>query len=266
MRANYYATGLIFFMELKSSLHIHTAEDRFDGVIIKYNIYRLIDKAQKLGFKVLALTCHKKFVYKKEYGDYARREGILLIPGVELAITKFIFFHSDIVVLNCGKDAEQVKTFEQLREYKKNNPRIFVIAPHPLFDFKNSIGRNKLIEYIDIFDAVEHSWFYSDLINFNKKAKRIAEKYNKPFIATSDAHTLNYFNVDYAVISADELTVENVFKSIRQKKFKNITRPKNIFKLIFHIIIFKLKIYLSLPFRRSHNSSHKSTNQLQINK
>ncbi|MFH1662180.1 MAG: PHP domain-containing protein [Candidatus Falkowbacteria bacterium] len=235
-------------MKLKASLHIHTSEDKTDGHVIKYNVYKLIDEAKKYDFKILALTCHKKFECKKEHIDYAKKNGILLIPGVELALRKFLR-NNDVLVLNCEENVEKIKNFADLIKYKKNHPEIFIIAPHPLFGIKESIGKNKLIKYINVFDAVENSWFYSKFVNFNKKAKKIAKKYKKPFISTSDAHVLTYFNKDYTIIETEKLNIESVFKAIKANKFTNITEPKSLYKLIFYIIFFKIKQIIFWPMK-----------------
>ncbi|MFA5047817.1 MAG: PHP domain-containing protein [Patescibacteria group bacterium] len=218
-------------MKLKASLHLHTAEDLVEGGIIKYDIYRLIDEARESGFKVLALTCHKFFVYKKEYGDYAKRKGMLLIPGVEASLRK-----KHVLILNADKGADKVKSFKQLAGYKKKKPDILVIAAHPNFGFKVSMGIKLLKNNIDLFDAIENSWFYSRFFNLNKKVKKIAQKYNKPMIATADLHDLRYLNGDYAIISAPRMEIKDVLSAIKNGYFVNVTSPKNFFKLASYVL------------------------------
>ena len=48
----------------KANLHFHSAEDPKERHIT-YNVYEGIDYAKELGFKVIGLTCHEKFVYEK---------------------------------------------------------------------------------------------------------------------------------------------------------------------------------------------------------
>ena len=235
-------------MQIKTSLHIHTKEDRSDGHVIKYNIYQLIDHAEKLDFKVLALTGHRRFIYKKEYGEYAKEKGILLIPGIELAL-KYGFKQNHVLVLNCDKNVEKVKNFSDLQAYKEQNPSTFVIAPHPTSSFIVSIGKKKLIKYIDLFDAIEHTWFYTRKINFNKKAEKISKNYNVPFVATSDVHNLRHFNTDYLVIDTDSLDPESIFNSIRNGNYINCTRPKNLFELLSINLIFVLKYVFKFPIK-----------------
>ena len=65
---------------------MHTKDDPKDH--LENSTYNIVDHAYELGFNVLSLTCHQTFVYKKEYTEYAKRKGILLIPGIELLVEK----------------------------------------------------------------------------------------------------------------------------------------------------------------------------------
>jgi len=236
-------------MKVKASLHIHTKEDFQDGYVINYNIYGLIDHAKILDFKVLALTGHDKYIYKPEYGEYAKDKGIILMPGIELRLNKFFLFNSHLIILNCGFDSEKIKNFEDLREYKKNHPEILVLAPHPAFDILESMSLSKLIKYMDVFDAIEHSWFYSKLFNLNNRVEKIAAKFNKPFISTADAHIFNYINTDYALIDIENLSTKEVIKAIKAGNFSNITAPKTILQMIKYIILDIKKRIIKYPFK-----------------
>lgn len=227
-------------MQLKASLHIHTSEDKRDGHIINYNVYNLIDEAQKCGFKVLGFTPHKKFVFKEEFAEYAKKKGILLIPGIERGLGRF--FNRHVVILNCDKTIEKVKTLQQLLVYKNEHPGIFILAPHPTYNRLISIGARKLKKYIHLFDAIEHSCACSKKLNHhNKKAEVIAARFQKPIIATADVHVLKKLNTDFAVIEAVDLTAESVLQAIRYGKFKNVTAPQNSFDLIKYYVNFLTK-------------------------
>ena len=227
-------------MQLKASLHIHTSEDKRDGHIINYNVYDLIDEAERNGFKVLGFTPHKKFVFKEEFAEYAKKKGILLIPGVERGLGRV--FNKHVIILNCDKSIEKVKTLKQLLKYKKEHPEIFVLAPHPTYSRLISIGARELKKYIDLFDAIEYSCSYSQKYNFNnKKAGNIAAHFQKPIISTADVHVLKKLNTDFAIIEAVDCTPESIFQAIKYGKFKNVTAPKNLFDLIKSYINFLVK-------------------------
>jgi len=245
---------------LKASLHNHTIEDKMEGYLIKYNVYQLIDWAALLNFKVLGLTCHKKFVYREDYVSYAESKGILLLLGIELDMRKKIK-RNDLVVLNIDpKEAgavESINTFEKLAEYKNQHPEIFVLAPHPLAGRRFSMGKKKFIKNMDLFDSVEHCWYYTRrLVNPNKKTKQITRRFNKPFVATADTHFLKYFNTDYILVDADELEPASFFAAIRRGAFTNVTKPKKLRQLISSAFYFQFKKIIFLPLKLKHRKKY----------
>lgn len=221
-------------------MHIHTSEDKRDGHIINYNVYNLIDEAEKNGFNVLGFTPHNKFVFKQEFAEYAKKKGILLIPGVERGLGRF--FNQHVIILNCDKTIEKIKTLKQLLKYKEEHSEIFILAPHPTYNRLISIGARKLKKYINLFDAIEYSCAYSKKLNFhNKKAELIAARFKKPIISTADVHVLKRLNTDFAMIEAEDFSVESVFQAIKYGKFENITAPQSLFSLFKYYVSFLTK-------------------------
>jgi predicted metal-dependent phosphoesterase TrpH len=220
-------------MKVKANLHLHTKDDKdikrgyVKNIIANYSLFEALDKAKENDIKVLAVTCHDFVVDDKKYYDYAKNLGIFLIPGIEKTIE-----NCHILILNTRKEAEKLKTFKDLIEYKAKHPEIFFIAPHPFF-FHQSLG-NKLYKYINIFDAIEWSWFYFKFFNLNKKAKKIAEKFNLPLIATSDTHNLNLLDKNYIILDIEENTkIEELsFYKIKEllikRKYENYTQPAKL--------------------------------------
>lgn len=213
-------------MKVKASLHLHSQEDPEDGRRINYSLYELIDQAAKLDFKVLASTCHLHNQCQKEHSDYAKEKGILLIPGAEIELNR-----KHLLILNVTQEAEKIKTAEQLRAYKNSHPECLIIAPHPNHGLLSSLSLKKVRALKDVIDAVEHSWFYASFFNPNLQTEKLCAELGLPFIATADLHFLNYLNADYAIIDAAELSIAAVFEAIRQKKIKNISRPKGGWEL-----------------------------------
>ncbi len=199
-------------MILKTNLHFHAANDE---KAVRYDIYQGIDYAKERGFDVLAYTSHRKFKFRQEYADYAAKKGILLIPGIETEMQR-----KHIVILNCDGEVEEIKNFEDLADYKKKNPQIFVLAPHPFVLSYKSLG-SKLLKNIDLFDAIELTVFSNKIFNFNKKAGEVAEKYQKPLIATSDTHFPKDLNRGYILVNAEEKTAESIFASLKKGNFEN---------------------------------------------
>ena len=206
---------------LKADFHLHTKEDPRD-TWIKYNAKELIDRAEKLGFDVLAITNHWNVCYNKRLADYAKKKNILLIPGTEARIEG-----KDVVILNAANDAAKIKKFSELRDFKKKNPESFIMAPHPFYVTSICLGK-KLFKYSDIFDGVEYCHCYLSFFNrFNKKAVKSARKYNKVLIGTSDMHQTFQLNKTYSLVDADKNT-NSVIKALKNGKVEIKTKPLSI--------------------------------------
>jgi len=230
-------------MKLKTNLHLHTADDPKDR--IRYSIFEAIDAAAGLGFDVLAQTCHGLHATRKDYIDYAKEKGILLIPGIELCLNGPSRLRGrHVVVLNCGKDIESVRTFADLGEYRINNPEIFIIAPHPYYPhpWDPCSLKEHFLPNLDLFDAIEFSWYYSKFFNrYNKKAEKVAVQKRIPYLATSDTHFLAHLNFSYAIIEAEEKTPAAIFKAIQGGEFYNHSTPRNFFsEMIWDYLVKKI--------------------------
>ena len=210
-------------MKLKSNFHFHSSEDPYEKHL-DYTFKEAIDYAAQRNFQVLAITLHGTFGYTKELSRYAQEKNILLVPGIEQFIE-----NKHVLILGCQKDIEQVQTFAELRKYKKENPQICIIAPHPYFPGRISL-QQKLAQNQDLFDAIEKSWFYTRWIDQNKKAQAFAQKLSLPYLATSDTHFLKYLNNAFANIEVSEKTIPAVLGAIKAGNFQNETRPVHFWK------------------------------------
>lgn len=224
-------------MFLKTNLHFHTSDDPVDR-FIKYDFYEGIDRAASLGFEVIALTAHNKRVYSEEYEKYAAEKGILLIPAIEKDIEK-----RHVVILNADSETETINKFSDLKNYKKKRPDIFVIAPHPYFFSSYSLN-GKLKANIELFDAVECSWFYSKNVNLNLEARKTAEKHELPFIATSDTHLIEFLDTSYAIVETAEKNSDAVLAALRNRQFQNITSPRKLWQEMIFGAALKMPIKL----------------------
>ncbi len=224
-------------MKLKASLHIHTKEDLNDGRVISYDIFRLIDEAKKFNFQVLALTCHKSLATRPEFISYAQKQGVLLINGIELELSEGRR-RPHVVVLNCQTNILKVKNLADLKKYKLQHPEIFVLAAHPQADRHWSLGLDLLTKNIQIFDAIEHTWFYNKWFNSNKAVLAVAKKFNKPVVATGDLHDLKYLNTDYTIIDVPKLEVGAILKSLKAGRVTNVTQTKNLVEMFLFLLKF----------------------------
>jgi predicted metal-dependent phosphoesterase TrpH len=213
---------------IKADLHIHSKEDIVDA--IDYSGFELIDKAAKLGFGLISITLHDHFPDYSELQRYADKKGIIFVVGVEKIISG-----KEVLVYNITRtDLEGLNTFEDLRRLRERNKNILVIAPHPYFKIDKCLG-DDLEKNIDLFDAIEFSWFYSKSLNMNKKAVSIAEKYSKPLFASSDAHELQHFGKNYSLIDSKK-DKKTLLDAIKSGKVKIHSDPISNTAMIFNSI------------------------------
>jgi len=199
---------------LKTDFHTHAGTDKDHA--LAYSPKQLINKMSKLGYEVVSITNHDTLTFNSELKRYAKKKGILLIPGIEKKIEK-----KDVIILNPTKKIEKIDTFAKLEEYKKEN--VFVIAPHPYYPDPKAL-HSKLAENIKLFDGVEFSHFYLSWWTFNKKAVKIAEKNNIPVIGTSDCHMYEQLNRTFTLVDANK-NIDSIFKAMRKRKTKLVTKP-----------------------------------------
>jgi len=211
---------------LKADFHMHSREDRFDSWI-SYSAKDLIRYASKLGFSVLSLTHHFHVYYNAELASFAKKKGIVLIPGVEMR-----YEGGDVLVLNLEK-TPSIRNLSEIEKLRAEGA--LIIAPHPFYPIGHSLGKN-LVKHIKQFDAIEYCHFYSDFLTnmFNRKAVRVARKYHKPIVGTSDAHQLYQFNSTFSLVDA-ESKKEDILEAVRKGKVEYVTSPLSYLTIFRHL-------------------------------
>ena len=225
---------------IKIDLHIHTLDDPKDAV--DFSAHQLLERARSLGFRVLAITLHDAVFDRKEVFADAAAMGILLIPAAEVRLLA-----ADVIVLNVtAEEVAQLKNFDDLRRLRaRRGASMFTIAPHPFYIFGGSIGSRLFVE-MDCFDAIELCHFHIGPFNPNRRAQRVATRFGKPMIATSDAHRLHAFGGHYTSMPMPPmLTIENVFAGLRSGPLC-LTSPSSSLKDFMSAIYF---VFLAHPLR-----------------
>lgn len=226
---------------IKIDLHIHTLDDPKDA--LDYSAHELLERAVSLGFQVLAITLHDAVFDRPEVFADAKRMGILLIPAAEMRLEG-----ADVILLNVTADeVTSLRTLDDLAELRaRRGPSLFTIAPHPFYVLGGSIGE-KLLERIDLFDAIELCHFWGRFFNPNRRAVEVAKRFNKPLIATSDAHQLHAFGGNYTSIPRPaELTVESVIGALHGGPLR-VTNPPCSFVDLVSTIYW---VFVVHPFKR----------------
>jgi predicted metal-dependent phosphoesterase TrpH len=214
---------------LKAELHAHINADPHHLKNINYSAFQLIDEAVKQNFNILAITCHDCVYEDKSAEEYAKKKGILLIKGIERTIEG-----KHVLIYNIfNREAQKIHTFEELKQFKQNHSKILVIAPHP-FHWTPVCLKNKVIRYVELFDAWEYSWYYTYGINPNQKTVRLAQQFHKPIVGCSDVHRIENLGKTYTLIDA-EPTINSVFAAIKENRVKVVTKPLSWIK--FAVIV-----------------------------
>jgi len=204
----------------KADLHCHVSGDLRDS--IDYTAEELFDRAVERGFDVLAITNHCEVWQNPGAMSYARRRGLVVIPGVELDIE-----HKHVLLLNVDTRAETIRTFADLRS--SASPDRVVVAPHPFYPSPTCLGR-KLIEHIDVFDAIEYSFFWCGLVNPNRRARAVAKRTGLPMLGSSDCHRLQWIGRTYTMVEAERHDVESVVHAVKAGHVRVVTEPLNLWK------------------------------------
>ncbi|HYK91198.1 MAG TPA: PHP-associated domain-containing protein [Acidobacteriota bacterium] len=167
----------------KAELHSHCNLDPADYRVCSHSAEQLISEAAGLGYEILAITCHNRDIWNRELADYAENLGITLIPGMEVSTEG----PRHVLAYNFRTGPENLNTLAKIRAL--SNEDTLVIAPHPFFPGRLCL-RGRVVQHIDVFDALEHSGFYLPGIDFNRRVRRLALKHDKPVVGNGDVHML----------------------------------------------------------------------------
>jgi predicted metal-dependent phosphoesterase TrpH len=225
---------------IKLDLHIHTFDDPKDK--LDYSAHELLARARRLGFSVLAITLHDAVFDQPKVFAAAQRLKILLISAAEMRIQG-----ADIILLNVNReDVAGLRSFDDVRQLRtRRGQSVFTIAPHPFYLLGGSIGK-RLLDEIDCFDAIEVCHFHKGFFNPNRRAVRVAEKFGKPLIATSDAHQLSAFGRHYTSMPRPSpLTAESIFAQLRAGRLR-INSPAATLQEIVSTFYF---VFIEHPLR-----------------
>ena len=155
--------------------------------------------------------------FSRELEEYAEHRGLLLLPGIELTLS-----NKHVVVIN--PDFREAADFRSLNDLAGiRNDRNLIIAPHPFYPGFRCL-RSSLETHIDSFDAVEFSFFYSRLINPNKKAVQTAGHHGKPLVGSSDCHNIWQVGYTYSVVEAEK-TIPSILAAVKEGRVEVATTP-----------------------------------------
>lgn len=202
-------------MELRAQLHMHTVESKGTRVSLHSNIHpkTAIDVLKKKNIRVAAITDHDNTRAYSMIKDYAEKNGIILINGIEITTRD-----GEIIGLNVKPGIERelnkrMSVFEARDTILDYNGEVLI--PHPFDVVGNGIGKKikEIKGIVEVFNP-------GNLFGFEDKFARIvAEKLKLPIIASSDAHYTKMIDRGITVVDS-EPDIDSIFKSIKKGKVR----------------------------------------------
>jgi predicted metal-dependent phosphoesterase TrpH len=150
-----------------------------------------------------------------------------------------------VLIYNTDPGRISSHDIKRLKEIKR--PDNLIVAPHPFFPSTYAL-RGLLKPNIELFDAIESCHFYTERINFNIPAHRLALKHNIPIMGTSDAHQRYQFHTTYSLIDADPDPV-SIIQAIKAGRVQVRTRPLSFREalVIKNKMLWRNAIYRAFP-------------------
>ncbi|ABN69841.1 PHP C-terminal domain protein [Staphylothermus marinus F1] len=189
-----------------ADMHIHSTYS--DG---RASPKEIILTAIYKGLNIISITDHNSFqgsiIASRLAKDLVREydEQLLVIIGNEVRTDK-----GDILVY-CYEPIDVPRRIDYLID-KAHENNCLVVPAHPFDTLRLGIG-DALFEY-NGWDAIE-VWNASADPRANREALRASKILGLPGIANSDAHIPEAIGSAYTVLELDELSVESVFKAIK---------------------------------------------------
>jgi predicted metal-dependent phosphoesterase TrpH len=201
---------------LKVELHAHTDADPKDR--ISHSVGRLVEHAAGLGYQALAITLHDRYFDPGPHAAAARRQGVVLLAGVELSISR-----RHVLLINFPAEIMSARNFDDIARVK-TKCRGLVVAPHACFPVPSALGLDVLERHAEVIDALEVNAMYTRLIDFNRRAIAWARARGKPLVGNSDLHLLAQMGTTFSLVEAAP-DPDAICEAIRAGHVEVKTRP-----------------------------------------
>lgn len=201
---------------LKCCLHAHTRERN------PYTPVELIGHAKKSGYDVLAITEHDEVYFPDDARREADRQGILLLPSIEVSVDGR---GAHVLFLNVSSFPKCRMSMDDLRAWwygEADRDEIASVAPHPFYPGRICLN-GQLRRNMDMFDAVEFSRFDAPFSNWlfgypNSRAVSTALEFDKAVIGTGDVHRLWHLGTTYSLVKSEN-EPGAIVRAIKESRF-----------------------------------------------
>jgi len=205
-------------MELTVQLHMHTTESRGTRIVTDsiINPKQAVDIAKKNGINAIAITEHNTTSTYSKIKDYAEKNGILLIKGIEINTIDGHLIGLD-VDLDIEKKVSRFMTALETKDLIKDfGGEVYI--PHT-FDIRNAGIGVKIKEIngiVEVFNPLNIFKFEDKYADF------VAKKLSRPRAVGADAHLPKMINMCLTLVDC-EPDAESILNAIKKGnvKFKN---------------------------------------------
>lgn len=205
-------------MKLRLQLHLHTTESKGTRVPRESTITpkNAIDTIKKNKIDVVAITDHETTTTYSKIKEYAKREGILVINGIEVNT-----LDGHLIGLGVDEGIEKkinrnMNALEVSDIIKECGGEVYI--PHPFDIRKEGLGIKvkEVNGIIEVFNSM-------NIFGFEDRfADIVASKLGRPKAAGADAHTPRMIKSGITVVDSelDELSILKTLKK-GDTKFEN---------------------------------------------
>jgi len=205
-------------MELTVQLHMHTTESRGTRIVTDSIITpkQAIDIAKINGINAIAITEHNTTSIYSKIKEYAEKNGILLIKGIEIGTVDGHLIGLDVDLDIEKKISKSITALEAKDLIKDSGGEVYI--PHA-FDIRNAGIGVKIKEIdgiVEVFNPL-NIFKYED-----KYADFVAKKLKRPRAVGADAHLPKMINLCLNVIDS-EPDAKSILDAIKKGnvEFKN---------------------------------------------
>lgn len=189
-------------MDFKIDFHVHTSKS-FDSLA---NVKSIVRVAKSKGLDAICVTDHDVYT---EFENLA----LPVFRGCEITTDV-----GDLLGVFIKSPVKSGKWQDVVLEVHKQGG--LVILPHP---YNHHTLSSELIRSVDAIE-VYNSRVKPEL---NKKAFELAKKYDKPTVASSDAHFASDVGNSYTIVDAKSLKENDVKNALLKNKTKLHYRASN---------------------------------------
>jgi len=194
-------------------LHTHTHHSRQKKVPIEglNSPEEMVRHAKKIGLGAIAITDHDQIKGAIEAKRFAKKYGMIVIPGEEVSTES-----GHMLCLGINEFVEPGMSVEESIDAVHDQGGI-AIGDHP-FDIKGE-GIGALAaktDAVEIFNAINVERFS------NNRAKKFASLHGMPVVAGSDAHCIEMLGHGVNEINAD--SVDSILKAIKKGRVEIRTK------------------------------------------